>query len=89
MEKGTILDYVIVYNVSNNSQPWYYGGYFNGKFPFNSQDYTKALKIAYEDEAKQLCVDLNNALTENNIGFIPYHVEEHKYFSKVADSEIS
>lgn len=79
MEKGDILDYVIISDVSDKVQPYYYCGYFEKNVPVHTQDYTQALKLAYEDEAEILCEKLNVALKDIKIGF-HYHVEEHKYF---------
>lgn len=86
-KKGDINDYVLVVDVTDNGQLYYYTGYYSlyggDKIPIpaNTQDYAKALKIAYKDEAELLCETINR-ITEFSSPF-RYHVEEHAYFQNI------
>lgn len=82
--KGKLLDYVLVANVVY-PVPNYYSGYWNKAeqtegiietlyYPVGTYDYTKAMKIAYKDEAQTICDEINNQMK-----FDYYRVEEHCY----------
>lgn len=47
------------------------------RVPVNTNDYTEAVKLVYEEEAKVLCAKLNEAQDH-----FTYHVEEHMYMDK-------
>ena len=73
MIKQKILDYVLVPNVVPGNEIWYYAGYYSNGAPKNENEYSKALKIAYKNEAETLCKIINESTP------FPYHVEEHCY----------
>lgn len=87
--KDGIVSYVLVCDVSDNGQLYYYTGYFSqlklnngGKikdifFPVNDTDYTLAVKLQFKDEAQTLCDNLNRISDT-----FKYHVEDHMYSSK-------
>ncbi len=69
-----MVDYVLVLDIRDNGLLCYYCGYSNSLgIPKNSTEYKRAMKIAYMDEAIEICEQINklNSLT--------YHVEEHMY----------
>lgn len=75
------VSYSLVCDVSDNGQLYYYAGYFVSSnnehvpaIPVNTNDYSKALKLPFRDEAQQLCDDINKL----KIPF-RYTVEEHIY----------
>lgn len=71
------MDFVLVCDVSDNGQLYYYCGYFENGMPVNSNDYTVAAKTPYKNEAEILCTKINNL---KKCPF-KYHVEEHAYTS--------
>jgi len=83
MAKQNEIDYVLVSDVSDNGNLYYYAGYFTlaqrrFSIPANTQKYTEALKISYKDEAESLCKKINGLKTA-----FKYHVEEHMYMNKI------
>ena len=75
MNQQRILDYVLVPDVVAGNEICYYAGYYMSGYPMNEKDYTKALKIAYKNEAESLCKIINETTQ------FPYHVEEHCYIN--------
>lgn len=82
--KSGFVSYVIVSDVSDTGQLYYYTGYFKPIdadailtpwLPVNSTDYTKALKMPFRDEAESLCEEINKL---KKCAF-KYHVQEHAY----------
>lgn len=78
IKKQDILSYVLVNDVSDSGQLYYYTGYYFNGIPVNTNNYTEAVKNCFEDEAKELCIKLNSSNKVFN-----YHVEEHCYFEKI------
>ena len=58
-KKEGSISYVLVLDVSDNEQLYYYCGYFKNGIPINSVDYVKAMKIAFKDEAEEICDKIN------------------------------
>ena len=81
MNKKNAISYVLVADVTDNKL-YYYAGYFEliifGKNIIQiakcTDDYTKALKIQFNDEAELLCIEVNKNSNSNK-----FHVEEHMY----------
>lgn len=73
--KSGFTSYSLVTDVTDNGQLYYYGGYFAFSNPFNTNNYSLALKIPFKEEAEELCKKLN---VHNKL--FTYHVEEHQYF---------
>lgn len=73
-KKEGFVSYVLVTDVTDNGRLYYYAGYYKFSRPYNTNDYTEALKIPFEDEAQTLCDSLNR----HNKSFT-YHVEDHMY----------
>jgi len=73
-KKEGFVSYVLVSDVSDTGLLSYYTGYYKFSNPFNTNDYTKAMKIPFKDEAENLCKELN---IHNKV--FTYHVEEHAY----------
>jgi hypothetical protein len=81
MNKSGVLSYVLVPNtLPDNGKLYYYVGYFQVvKFKNkiisvaqSSDDYSKAMKIPFKDEAEEICLGLNK-----NTDGEKFHVEEH------------
>ena len=71
------LDYILVLNVSDCNELYYYEGYYDfnkSNYSNNTTEYSNALKIYYKEEAEKLC----NKINSQNMPF-KYHVEEHCY----------
>ena len=59
--------YLLVSDIDAQNEPWYYAGYYlkvvkNNKtfcVPANAAQRSKALKIAYKEEAYALCKEIN------------------------------
>lgn len=80
-KKEGFVSYVLVCDVTDNSQLYYYCGYFkylnqsDEMVPINTNDYTKAMKIPFKDEAELICEEINKPKYKP----FTYHVEEHVY----------
>lgn len=75
MEKSGAISYVLVVDVSDTGNLYYYTGIFDNDIPINTINYIEALKMQFKDECEILC----NKLNDKNKYFL-YHVEEHGYF---------
>lgn len=73
-KKEGAISYVLVVDVSDNVQLYYYCGYYKNGVSINSVDYTKAMKIPFKDEAEYICSKINEQKNQ-----CQYHVEEHMY----------
>lgn len=87
IKSNTKVDYVLVCDVSPGSELYYYTGYYipvisNSLIPQNTNEYSKAMKIPYKEEAQEICNEINKqALTKTKEikSYCTYHVEEHMY----------
>ena len=78
-----ISTYSLVCDVTDNGQLYYYTGYFKPVdinsvlarwLPENTNDYIRAAKFAFSEEAEMLAINMNKQQTT-----FQYHVEEHMY----------
>lgn len=76
--RENIPNYVLVIDVSNTGQPYYYTGLFKNNCPENTTDYIRAAKFIFEEEAEVLAINMNKLMYDSKIA-LSYHVEEHMY----------
>lgn len=77
IRKEGVISYVLVSDVTDNGQLYYYTGYYKGFSPNNTNNYVEAMKIPFKDKAQSICDKLNDP-KEYFLTF-KYHVEEHAY----------
>ncbi len=73
-----IPNYVLVIDVSDTGELYYYTGLFKNNCPVNTTDYLRAAKFIFEEEAEVLAINMNKLMYDTKIA-LSYHVEEHMY----------